>query len=58
MTAHDSNGFGRRSFLKGTAAAGAATMMVTGPMLSRVALGQTRGGTLRAALKKAWPSAP
>lgn len=49
MTTHDSNGIGRRSFLKGTAAAGAATM-VTGPMLSRVALGQSRGGTLRAAL--------
>lgn len=49
MTMNDSNGMGRRSFLKGTAAAGAATL-VTGPMLSRVALGQTRGGTLRAAL--------
>ena len=49
MTVHDSNGVGRRSFLKGAAAAGGMAV-VTGPMLSRVALGQTRGGTLRAAL--------
>ena len=49
MTVHDSNGIGRRSLLKGAAAAGGMAV-VTGPMLSRVALGQTRGGTLRAAL--------
>lgn len=49
MTKHDSNGIGRRLFLKGSAAAGAATVL-TGSMLSRAALGQTRGGTLRAAL--------
>ncbi len=49
MTKSDLTGIDRRSFLRTTAAAGAATVL-TGSMLSRVALGQQRGGTLRAAL--------